>query len=113
MGIESGAASSLGILNFTKYGHHASRHQFYEISTRGSTDPRIRIIEKYRESCPANTDAIQGVRDFIHELDDLGLPIRIQQFIMNRVRQFGRKFEAANKGLGIFRWRAHMRGIKQ
>ena len=81
MGIESGAGSSFCILDFAEYRHDTRRHLSYQVRTRSSTPPRIGIIEKCREPRPAEAGAIQGVRDFIHEVDNFGFPIGIKRLL--------------------------------
>src|SRR5579862_972767 len=97
MRMETRTTATLAFLDFTQDWQHPIGHQFYKVGSRRSTHTSVRAVEKDGKRNPASTYTIQRPSDVVHQSCNLVASVRVKQFIMKGVRQFGGEFEGPNK----------------
>ncbi len=84
----------LALFNCNKHVDDLLRHQIYQVGSCRCTYPGVWMLEKDGQRDAAGPEVIQAFDDCIHKMPNLGLTVRIQQFVVKCIRKPGGKFKS-------------------
>ena len=100
-GAEMGAVGMLVCFDVTEDRDDPLGHRSYQMGTRRSPYSGIAMVEQPGERRPAGINRIQFSHDCAGEAHNLGLAVRVQQFIMKSAGSL-RQFESPDEGCNAF-----------
>src|SRR5580693_2065575 len=86
-------------LDLLKDRDYALGYQVYQIGSCRRAHAWLGVVEEHGERFPACADRVQGLDDFVHEMQNLGFSVHdVPYFVMQRIRESGAKYKAADQG---------------
>jgi len=84
----------LTLFNRNKHVDDLFGHQIYQVGSCRCTYAGVWMLEKDGQRDAAGSEVIQAFDDCIHKMPNLGLTVRIQQFVVKCIRKPGGKFKS-------------------